>query len=154
MSAKDTPRRQDCVTFVRDRQEPPLESQPPGSSLRILVADDSGDTADSLAMLLEVLGHQARTARDGIAALEIAADFTPDVLFLDVTMPGMDGYEVGRRIRLEPWGADALLVAVTGWGHDDDRRRSREAGFDVHLVKPIDIGALRNLLRQRTTHSA
>jgi PAS domain S-box-containing protein len=113
---------------------------------RILVVDDSADAADSLAMMLRLDGHDVRVARDGPRALELAAADPPDVALLDIGMPGMDGYEVARRFRADPALRDVLLVAVTGWGQEDDRRRTREAGFDHHLVKPVETGVLESLL--------
>jgi CheY-like chemotaxis protein/two-component sensor histidine kinase len=119
---------------------------PPRARLRVLVADDNVDAAESLAELLEELGPETRVAYDGEQALAAAAAFRPDVAFLDVGMPKLDGYEVGRRIRAEPWGRDVELVALTGWGQADDRRRSREAGFDEHLVKPATLDMVAKVL--------
>jgi CheY-like chemotaxis protein len=113
---------------------------------RILVADDNVDSASSLGMLLKIIGHDVRTARDGNEALVVAADFRPDVMLLDIGMPGMDGYELARRVREAPWGKRAMLVAVTGWGQEQARQRSREAGFDQHLVKPVELDALETRL--------
>ena len=114
--------------------------------VRILLADDNRDALDSLATLLQCDGHEVHTAGDGAEALEVAAQCRPDVVLLDIGMPKLDGYEVARRIRAEPWGKNAILIALTGWGQDDDRRRSRDAGFDSHLVKPVDFTALLALL--------
>ena len=102
------------------------------------MVDDNADAAESLTELLRVYGHDARMVHDGIAALELVPSFRPDVVFLDIGMPGMDGYEVARRLRRVPGGADARLIAVTGFGRDEDRRRSHEAGFDRHVTKPLD----------------
>jgi CheY-like chemotaxis protein len=113
---------------------------------RILLADDNRDALDSLATLLQCDGHEVHTAADGAEALEVAAMCHPDVVLLDIGMPKLDGYEVARRIRAEPWGKHAVLIALTGWGQDEDRRRSREVGFDSHLVKPLDPEALSTLL--------
>ena len=113
---------------------------------RILVADDNRDGAESLAIMLRLAGHEVHTTHDGQAAVEAAAWFRPDVALLDIGMPILNGLEVARRIRAEPWGQKMLLVATTGWGQDEDKRRSKEAGFDEHLVKPVDLGALRTLL--------
>jgi CheY-like chemotaxis protein len=118
----------------------------PAAPRRILVADDNVDSANSLGMLLKIIGHDVRTARDGNEALTVAADFRPDVMLLDIGMPGMDGYELARRVREQPWGKSAMLIAVTGWGQDQDRQRSRDAGFDQHLVKPVELEALEKLL--------
>ena len=113
---------------------------------RVLVADDNRDAADSLAMLLEMNGHQVIRAYDGRSAVELAARHRPEVLLLDIGMPELDGYEVARRIRELPWGADAMLIALTGWGHEQDERRAHAAGFDAHVVKPAKKDVLNQLL--------
>jgi CheY-like chemotaxis protein len=113
---------------------------------RILVADDNRDSAYSLALLLKIMGNDTQTAHDGLEVLEVAASFRPEVILLDIGMPKLNGYETARRIRQQPWGRDVLLVAQTGWGQEDDKRLSKEAGFDVHLVKPVDPRALEKLL--------
>jgi signal transduction histidine kinase len=113
---------------------------------RILIADDNADALESLARVLQLSGHEVFSACNGSAALESAERHLPDVALLDVGMPLLNGYEVARRIRAEPWGKGVLLVAVTGWGQETDRRRSREAGFDSHLVKPLDLDELTRLL--------
>jgi CheY-like chemotaxis protein len=110
-----------------------------------LVVDDNVDGAESLATLLKLLGHEVHVAHDGPAALLATADVRPEVVFLDIGLPGMDGYEVARRLR-RPGRSEALLVALTGYGQEEDRRRSREAGFDHHLVKPVDPAVLEDLL--------
>jgi signal transduction histidine kinase len=115
---------------------------------RVLIADDNADTLETLGTMLELNGHQVFRATNGELALEAAARHQPDIALLDVGMPRLDGYEVARRIRAQDWGRDTVLVAVTGWGQDADRRRSREAGFDLHLVKPLDAGALDRLLSE------
>ena len=104
---------------------------------RVLVADDNLDAAEALATLLEALGHEVRVAHDGAQALATGRDFEPEVVLLDLGMPVMDGLEVARRMRQQPWGAAARVVAVTGWGQQQDRARTAEAGFDAHLVKPV-----------------
>jgi PAS domain S-box-containing protein len=114
--------------------------------LHLLVVDDSRDAADSLAMLLELMGAEVRTAYDGPSALAALRDRRADVVFLDLGMPGMDGHTVAAQIRLEAQPRDLTLIALTGWGQEEDRRRSREAGFDHHLVKPLDLKALEQLL--------
>jgi signal transduction histidine kinase/ActR/RegA family two-component response regulator len=116
------------------------------ASVRVLVVDDNRDAADSLAQVLRDMGAETRVVYDGAAALREARSFRPAVVLLDLGMPQMDGYEVGRRIRQAPETADVRLVALTGWGHADDRRRSREAGFDEHLVKPTPLSTLRTVL--------
>lgn len=125
-----------------------VERKPSGAlgKRRILVADDNTDAADSLATLLTFMGHEVRTAADGEAAVELAGAFRPDVILLDIGMPKLNGHDACRRIREEPWGEQAVLIALTGWGQDDVRRRSLEAGFDHHLVKPVDFAALMQLL--------
>jgi signal transduction histidine kinase/CheY-like chemotaxis protein len=115
---------------------------------RILVVDDNVDAAASLGMLLEVLGAEVRTEHDGPAALATIDSYRPDVVLLDIGMPGMDGFQVAERIRSQPDSKHVLLIALTGWGQEEDRRRTREAGFDHHLVKPADVKTLRNLLTQ------
>jgi signal transduction histidine kinase len=115
-------------------------------TLRILVADDNEDAADTLAMLLEVLGHSVELAHDGEAAVAAASAFDPQLVLLDIGMPKLNGYEACRKIRELPGGAAMTLVAITGWGQPEDRRRSREAGFDQHLVKPVDPGTLTGLV--------
>jgi PAS domain S-box-containing protein len=116
------------------------------TSRRILIVDDNVDGAESLAKLLRLGGHEALVTHDGQGALEAAERERPDVVLLDIGLPGMDGYEVCRRIRQEPWGKEVVLVAVTGWGQEADRHRSDEAGFDAHLVKPVDLQMLAPLL--------
>jgi CheY-like chemotaxis protein len=114
---------------------------------RILVVDDNSDAADSLAMILEFLGADVRVAHDGKEALDVLPEYEPTVVLLDIGMPGMDGYEVARRIRAHSEGRARTLVALTGWGQEKDRQRVREAGFDHHLVKPAELGALQALLQ-------
>jgi CheY-like chemotaxis protein len=113
---------------------------------RILVVDDNEDAADSLVMILKLFGADVRVARNGPDALEVFRDFEARIVLLDIGMPGMDGYEVARRIRDEFGGRRTALVALTGWGQEEDRRKAREAGFDHHLVKPAEIDELQALL--------
>jgi CheY-like chemotaxis protein len=113
---------------------------------RILVADDNVDAADGLKLLLALSGDEVRVAYDGVSALSVAREFQPEIALLDVGMPRMDGYEIARRLREDPQTRHMILIAVTGWGQADDRRRSKEAGFDYHLVKPVDPAALERLL--------
>ena len=113
---------------------------------RILVVDDNRDAAETLGALLSGLGATVSVADSGPAALEILKTFQPEAVLLDIGMPEMDGYEVSRRIRATPGNGRVLLIALTGWGQEDDLRRSRAAGFDHHLVKPPDIDKLRDLL--------
>ena len=114
--------------------------------MRILVVDDNRDAAESLAMMLSLMGNESKTAYDGLEALEVAATFRPDLILLDIGMPKLNGYDTARQIRQQPWGKHAVLVALTGWGQDDDRRKSLDAGFDSHMVKPIELPALEKLL--------
>ena len=118
----------------------------PLPSRRILIVDDSRDGGESLATLLRVLGAEVALAHSGRTALECVDTFKPDVVLLDIGMPGMDGYEVARRIRANPANRTISLIALTGWGQDEDRQRSVAAGFNHHLVKPADIEQLRQLL--------
>jgi CheY-like chemotaxis protein len=124
----------------------------------VLIADDNRDAADSLALLLQMSGYELHVCHGGREALALARRQRPDALVLDIGMPGMSGYELARLIRQEDWGRDALLVAVTGWGQQEDRERSRAAGFDQHLTKPVDPDALQALLqdfaRARQTSSS
>jgi signal transduction histidine kinase/AmiR/NasT family two-component response regulator len=122
------------------------ESVTPASLLNILVVDDNHDSAESMDVLLRIMGNAVRTAHDGLEAFQMAAEFRPDVVLLDIGLPGIDGYEVARRIRQQRWGGRMILIAATGWGQETDRQRTKEAGFDYHLVKPLDHAALLNLL--------
>ena len=128
---------------ARERAPAYLEPQSPG--LRVLVADDNRDAADSMQRILALFGHEVRVAYDGSTALRLGEQFRPRVALLDIGMPGTNGYEVARALRRSQ-GPRVTLVAVTGWGQDADRRRSSEAGFDHHLTKPVDPGALNSLL--------
>ena len=116
------------------------------SPRRILVVEDNEDSAEALTILLRLAGHKTHTAYDGLEALEAAAAFRPDIVLLDIGLPKLNGFEVARKIREQPWGQAMVLVALTGWGQDEDRRRSLEAGFNHHLTKPIDPLALTDLL--------
>jgi len=116
------------------------------SRLKIVVADDNRDAADTCAILLELSGHYVRIAYNGRDALELAETFRPHAFILDIGMPDLDGYALAERIRAAVWGKGALLVAVSGWGREEDRRRAFAAGFDHHLTKPIAGGALEVLL--------
>jgi len=124
----------------------PAPAREPSAARRILVVDDNHDAAESLAMLLNITGNKTSTAHDGADAFEAAARQRPDVVLLDIGLPTLNGYEVCRRIRDEPWGKEMVLIALTGWGQDEDRRKSHEAGFDGHLVKPVNYPALMALL--------
>ena len=129
--------------------EPKRVEQKTPVARRVLVVDDNVDAATTLEVLLRSLGHDTRVAHDGVRALEIAREFRPEVVLLDIGMPGMDGYEVARRLRGMNHGQTFRIVAITGWGQDTDRTRSREAGFDMHLVKPVDLGVLARVLDER-----
>lgn len=117
----------------------------PVTPKRVLVVDDNHDSAIALAALLRLSGHEAWVAHEGESALRLAAEKPPDVALLDIGLPGMNGYEVCRRLRAESWGARLMVIAVTGWGQDEDRIRAKEAGFDHHLVKPVTYETLSNL---------
>jgi CheY-like chemotaxis protein len=112
----------------------------------VLVVDDNKDAAVSLAMLLDLSGNQTHLAHDGEAALLAAEKYRPDVVLLDIGMPRMNGHEVCRRLRQKPWGKDLKVIALTGWGQEQDRLKSEEAGFDGHLVKPVDPATLGEVL--------
>ena len=131
---------------VVERSHSHVASGPVDGGLRILVADDNQDAADTLAALLEVMGHSVQSVHDGEAAVRAAAQFEPQLVLLDIGMPKLNGYEACRQIRALPRGAAMTLVAVTGWGQPDDRRQSRDAGFDQHLVKPVDPELLAELI--------
>jgi CheY-like chemotaxis protein len=133
---------------ARERAGAYLEPQSPG--LRVLVADDNRDAADSMQRILALFGHEVRVAYDGSTALRLGEQFRPRVALLDIGMPGTNGYEVARALRRSQ-GPRVTLVAVTGWGQEADRRRSSEAGFDHHLTKPVDPGTLNHLLAQVAT---
>jgi PAS domain S-box-containing protein len=115
---------------------------------RVLIVDDNPDALESLSLAVEWMGNEVRRAHDGVEALQVAETFKPDIVLMDIGMPNMDGIDAARQIRQEPWGRDLALVATTGWGQDEDRRRTAEAGFDRHLVKPVAISALRELLSE------
>ncbi|HJV61909.1 MAG TPA: ATP-binding protein [Albitalea sp.] len=120
---------------------------------RVLIADDNVDFATSLASLLDSLGQEVSVVHDGVAAVEAAQRLRPELVFLDIGMPGMNGYDVAERLRRHAATSDAVIVAVTGWGQEKDRERARAAGFDHHLVKPVDLDQLTDLLRERATAS-
>ena len=129
-----------------DRAELPSSRDEPAVARRILLADDNADALESLATVLRLRGHEVYSAPNGAIALETAVRHMPEVALLDIGMPMLDGYEVARRIRAQEWGKAITLVALTGWGQESDRRRSQEAGFDTHLVKPLDLDKLTALL--------
>ncbi len=126
------------------------------AGLRILIVDDNEDAASSLAMVLELADHQVETAFNGMSGLLLAASFKPDVVILDIGLPDINGYEVARQLRRSPWGQSVLLLALTGWGQQQDKQDAASAGFDHHFTKPVDFDGLLALLspapdRYRTT---
>ena len=134
------------LTTGAPTQAKPIYSAAP-RPVRVLVADDNRDAADTLQRVLALYGHEVRVAYDGASALRIGQEFRPRVAVLDIAMPGSDGYEVAREMRRQQ-GRNVTIVALTGWGHENDRRRALEAGFDHHIVKPVDPGALNHLLAE------
>jgi signal transduction histidine kinase/CheY-like chemotaxis protein len=131
---------------VRDEEAANDAAVESGSKHRILVVDDNRDSAISLSLMLKLMGHVVETSHDGLQAVEAAGSFLPDVALVDIGLPGLNGYEVCRQIRQQSWGTEMVLIALTGWGQDEDKRRSKEAGFNFHLVKPVDVAILENLL--------
>ena len=131
----------------RDFQHSNTDARKSAASMRrVLVVDDNVDSAESLALLLKLQGHDIRIAHDGLEAVRIASEFFPDAVLLDIGIPGMNGYDVARRMRQQPWGQNILIIAQTGWGQEKDRDSSREAGCDAHLTKPVDYDVLIKLL--------
>jgi CheY-like chemotaxis protein len=126
----------------------PGESARPVGGRRVLVVDDNRDGAESLAEMLRLLGHEAHTAHDGVEGVEAAERLRPDLILMDVGMPRLNGLDATRRIREQPWGRGVTVIALTGWGQEADRERSRAAGCDGHLVKPVDPAALQRLLAE------
>ncbi|MBO0697194.1 MAG: PAS domain S-box protein, partial [Zavarzinella sp.] len=131
---------------AREPAKPPQEPRTAGRRRRVLVVDDNVDSADSLALLLGIWEHEVRTAHDGPAAIQVARSFRPEVVLLDLGMPGMNGYDVARELRKVPDLRDVELVALTGYGQDEDRKQTQEAGFSKHLTKPVDPEELRSML--------
>ena len=136
------------VETAKPPPDPTVSEPTPTTARRILVVDDNRDSAESLAMLLNLMGNETHIAYDGLEAVEAAATVKPDVILLDIGLPKLNGYEACRRIREQPWGRNMVLVALTGWGQEEDRQKSREAGFDGHIVKPVDHAALTKLLAE------
>jgi len=139
------------VEALGERSEPRMTPEPtcvqsPMPGRRVLVVDDNVDGAESLTMLLKIRGHETRTAHTGPEALDAAYSFKPDVVLLDIGLPGMNGYEVAKCLRREPSLNGAVLVALTGWGSDENKQRSSEAGFDVHLTKPVEVEEIESIL--------
>jgi CheY-like chemotaxis protein len=127
-------------------ERPTMSSGSSQSSRRILIVDDNEDSAMTLSVLFEISGDETQTADDGLKAIAAAETFKPDVALLDIGLPGLSGYEVAQSIRAQPWGKTMVLVALTGWGQDEDRQKSKAAGFNAHMVKPVDHEALLALL--------
>jgi CheY-like chemotaxis protein len=125
------------------------EKGSPGAKHRILIVDDNPLGSESTALVLHAMGHEVATARDGIEGMEYARTFRPEVILLDIGLPGLNGLDMARRIRERPWGKSIFLIAVTGYGQEEDRRRSLEAGFDYHMVKPVDFVKLKKMLSGR-----
>ena len=130
------------VVEQAEPRKPKQPKKPDATKHRVLVVDDNKDGAETLGMMLGLMGNEIRLAHDGQAAVEAAEEFRPDVILLDIGMPVLDGYEACRRIRSQAWGKSMTLIALTGWGQDADRKRTKEAGFDHHLVKPVDSATL------------
>ena len=127
------------IPVLKDQAKPSPETPaeqpgPAGSKRRILVVDDNRDSATSMAMMLELLGNEVRTAHDGMEAVTLAEQLRPQMILMDIGMPRLNGYDATRRIRKQPWGRDIAIIALTGWGQDVDRARSKKAGCDGHLV--------------------
>jgi len=132
------------ATEVRDA--PPIAAA--AAEQRVLIVDDNIDAADALALLLRISGYQTMTAHDGHEGLQASRTFEPHVVFLDIGLPGMNGYDVARRLRADEQTRAAYLVALTGWGSEEDRQRSSDAGFDLHLTKPVELQTLARVLQQ------
>ena len=143
------------VNVVPPRQTANTADEPRARTLacRILVADDNRDAAESMSTVLRLMGNEVRTVHDGLQAVEEAAAFRPDLVLLDIGMPRLNGYDAARRIRAERWGKSTLIVAMTGWGQDEDKRRASEAGFDRHFTKPVDPGDIEKLIAALRTSS-
>jgi len=137
--------------FNDENREYCASPQDPPVGCRVLVADDNEDSAVSLGKMLEMVGHCVRVAYDGLAAVEIAATFHPDVAILDIGMPKLNGCEAARRLREQPWSEHLLLVALTGWAQEEDYARTKEAGFDHHLVKPVKLETLETVVASAKT---
>jgi CheY-like chemotaxis protein len=134
------------VENMKAAKRPERRSAPLPTGLRVLVVDDNRDSASSLATLLRISGNETALAYDGLEAIEVAEEFAPDLVLLDIGLPKLNGYDAARRIREQPWGKNTMLVALTGWGQEEDRRKSMEVGFNHHLVKPVDHNSLMILL--------
>jgi CheY-like chemotaxis protein len=131
---------------LQQPEQPAGDKVASGRKRRILAVDDNRDAADSLALMLQMMGHETCTAYDGLEAVQAAATFRPEIVLLDIGLPKMNGYEVAREIRQQPWGESLIMIALTGWGQEEDKRRAFEAGFDHHLTKPVEAPTLERLL--------
>jgi len=131
-----------------------MKTPPSAEPRRILVVDDHPDALESLAALLAAFGHDVRCAPDGREALNVAESFLPEYVLLDIGMPKLDGYQTARLARQRDWGLTVVLVAITGWGQEEDKRRAEEAGFDFHMTKPVDPAALCELLARSPDDSS
>jgi CheY-like chemotaxis protein len=120
---------------------------------RVLVIDDNADIVESVAAVMRLLGHDVVTAPDGESGMEAGRTFAPHLVLMDVGLPGKDGYETARLMRAEPWGAQALLAAMTGWAREADRMQAEDAGFDAHVAKPVDLRTLRGLVTRAVAAS-
>ena len=136
---------------------PELATEPSASAplrrMRVLVVDDNRDSADSMRMLLDASGQDARCVYDGVSALEIAESFRPEVVLLDIGMPSMDGYQVVRELRARNLAPRPVIAALTGWGQDSDKKKTHEAGFDHHFTKPVAADALMAFLEKAAARS-
>jgi len=135
-----------AVQAAKAPADAPSDGRMQQPARRILVVDDNKDAAESFAKLLELAGHEVRMAHDGLEGVNLAGTFRPDVVLLDIGLPKMNGFNAARQIREQPWGKNMMLIALTGWGQEEDQQRSKEAGFDHHLVKPVKAKALNDLL--------
>jgi CheY-like chemotaxis protein len=144
------------IIIEKRGEQQPLTTIPQATAKRrILIVDDNKDSAQSLATLLKITGHETHTAYDGVEAIEAAERIRPDLVLLDIGLPKMNGFDACRRMREQPWGKSLVLMALTGWGQDEDRRKAREAGFDQLMVKPVEYTALVKILAElRPTSNA
>jgi CheY-like chemotaxis protein len=141
---------QEPMSVVDSAPQQRLDAASAPKRRRVLVVDDNDDVLESLSRLVARLGNDVCRARDGLEAVDLAKSFRPEIVLMDLGMPNLNGYEAASRMRQEPWGQAITLVATSGWGQDGDRLRTAEAGFDWHLVKPIDTAALREVLYSPT----
>ncbi len=143
------------LSVMQEQEEPASDAPAPQAPRRrILIVDDNVDAASSLAMMLKMMGHDVRTSHDGFDGVAAATAYRPDLILLDLGMPRLNGYDACRRIREQPWGKGMVIIALTGWGQEEDRRRSQEAGFNHHLVKPVELASLDKLLAELKSETA